>query len=494
MCPSANHAARDTESDYISNGHKFLLRDTRRAPMSTLLAQLAERVCAIRLADAPRPALDTAKEAVLDTVGVTLAGADAEATCPVLKTVLPLANAGPALIFGSGSRVDVLSAALVNGTASHALDFDDCSITRGGHPSAPIVPALWSLAEARGSTGGDFLAAYVAGVECETKLGRAVNFHHYEKGWHPTATLGTFGSAAACSRLIGLDPHRMTHALALAVSMASGVKANFGTMTKPFHVGHAARNGLFAALLAENGMTANVAALEDPQGFLAVFNGEGTYATERLLENWGAPLDLVEPGIAFKRHPCCASTHPALYALLLLRSDHGLTPANVATIESWTHPRRFRHTNRPVPQSGLDGKFSVQYCLARALAQGFVGLDDFSDEAVRDTKICGLLGRVRSLADPDARVDTAEHFYARVRVTTVDGKVVEAFVDRPLGRDRDHPLPLGTLDTKFRDCAGQVLDKEAVAELLDGLRTLECVERIADLSDVIARRRLSRAA
>ena len=141
---------------------------------------------------------------------------------------------GPALLIGSDRRIDILNAALLNGTASHALDFDDCSNTMGGHPSAPIVPALWALAEARGTGGQAFIAAYVAGFEAETRLGRAVNFHHYEKGWHPTATLGVFGCAAACGHLIGLDEDKLAAALSLAASMSSGIKANFGTMAKPY--------------------------------------------------------------------------------------------------------------------------------------------------------------------------------------------------------------------------------------------------------------------
>src|SRR4029077_17449907 len=196
---------------------------------------------------------------------------------------------GPALLFGTGQRIDVLSAALINGVAAHALDFDDCHNTLGGHPSAPILPALWAIGA--GITGKAFIAAYAAGVETECKLARAVHFHHYEKGWHPTATLGTFGAAAACAHLLRLSPDNTATALALAASMASGIKANFGTMTKPFHVGHAARNGLFAALLAEEGMTANHGALEHKQGFFAVFNGEGHFDADRILAEWAKPFD-----------------------------------------------------------------------------------------------------------------------------------------------------------------------------------------------------------
>jgi 2-methylcitrate dehydratase PrpD len=451
-----------------------------------LLHEIAAGILAIQFKNLPVLAVQTAKEGILDTIGVTIAGAHAEATQPVSRTVLDTAGAGSSLVFGDTRRTDAPSAAMINGMASHVLDFDDCSNTMGGHPSAPIVPALWALAEELGSNGEAFIAAYVAGVECECKIGRAVNFHHYEKGWHPTGTLGTFGSAAACGHLLGLDPERLAHALALAASMASGLKANFGTMTKPFHVGHAARNGLLAALLARNGMMANPAALEDAQGFFLVYNGEGTFAAERIMREWCNPLDVIDPGIAFKRHPCCASTHPAVDAMLELRSRYNLTPDSVAVVESWTHPRRFKHTNRPNPQTGLDGKFSVQYVLARALAEGIVSLDHFSDEAVFDPATRELLGRVQSGADSQATMETTDHFYARVRVTLRSGEQVETFVDRPVGRDRAHPLPPGTLEAKFRDCVGQVLTDAAAAQLLERLLALETAGPIAHLSNIIA--------
>src|SRR5262249_40562833 len=255
-----------------------------------LLRDLADRICDVTFDRLPREAAATAKLAILDTIGVTLAGLAEETTAVVARVLHRTAAPGPALLFGSSGRVDVLSAALINGVAAHALDFDDCNNTLGGHPSAPILPALWALAD--GVSGKAFIAAYAAGVECETKLARAVHFHHYEKGWHPTATLGTFGSAAACGHLRRLGPDQIASALALAASMASGIKANFGTMTKPFHVGQAARNGLCAALLAKEGVTANHGALEHPQGFFAVYNGAGTFHPERILAEWGAPFDL----------------------------------------------------------------------------------------------------------------------------------------------------------------------------------------------------------
>jgi len=447
-----------------------------------LLEDIARKSAALSIRDCPSLALATARMAIMDTIGVTLAGAREDSTQAVYRVCRHSMGSGPALIFGQTGGVDMLTAALVNGTASHALDFDDCSNTLGGHPSAPIVPALWALAEARGSNGSDLLAAYIAGVEVETKIGRAVNFHHYEKGWHPTATLGTFGSAAACSRLLNLNARKTSIALGIAASMAAGIKANFGTMTKPFHVGQAARNGLLAALLAEEGMTANSGALEDDQGFFEVFNGAGTYDPDVILKTWADPLDIIEPGIAFKRHPCCASTHPAIDALLVLRDKHGLTPASVRHIRSWTHPRRLNHTNRPDPKTGLDGKFSVQYVLARALLNGTVSLEHFSNAAVQNTDVREVLQKITAEPHPEANWASTDHFYADVTVVTQDGQEFHHYVDRPVGRDRNHPMPEGALEAKFENCAARLLPRDLAKQLTKQLLGINADNTIREIS------------
>ena len=195
-------------------------------------------------------------------------------------------------MFGTSHRTSALDATLINGTASHALDYDDVSGVLGGHHSAPVTAPIFALGEQLKVSGRQALAAYIIGVETEVRLSRAVNFHHYDKGWHPTATLGTFGAAAAAAHLLGLDVARTAKALALAASFACGLKANFGTMTKPLHVGHVGRNGLFAALIAERGFESNPGALEHKQGWLEVFNGKGTYWPERMFESWGSPWEI----------------------------------------------------------------------------------------------------------------------------------------------------------------------------------------------------------
>ena len=440
----------------------------------TILEGIAERLTAITWDGLPPEAAQWAKAAILDTVGVTLAGSLEECARIVSRVLLSEPGVGGCLIFGGKRRANPLDAALINGTASHALDFDDVSNSLGGHPSAPILPALFALAETldcpeRPIGGRDFITAYVAGFETETRLGRGVHYHHYEKGWHPTATLGVFGAAAACCHLMRLDPAKTVRALAIAASLASGIKANFGTMTKPLHVGHTARSGLFAALMAREGFTANPAALEHKQGFLMVFNGAGNFDAAAILKDWGRPYDIVSPGLAIKQHPCCGSTHPAIDALLLLRAEHQVPPDKVVRIESWTHPRRLAHTDRPDPQSGLDAKFSVQYCLARALIDGRIRLEHFEDEAWHDPLVRELMQRIH--AAPSAATDAP--LGAEVRITLDDGRTIARRVDAALGRGPDNPLPPEALAAKFADCAARVLPAPQVVRLQQVLLQLD---------------------
>jgi len=449
----------------------------------TIAETLAARIAGVTYDTLPDEARHWAKVAIMDTVGCILAGAD-EPCARIAGQVAAIGGAnGPCVVFGTTNRVGPMDAAAINGTAAHALDYDDCSDTLGGHPSAPILPALFALAETRGTTGRDFIAAYVAGWETETRIARGVNFHHYEKGWHPTATLGVFGAAAACARLLELPVEKTARALALAATFSSGVKANFGTMTKPLHVGQAARNGLYAALLASEDFTSSTDAIEHRQGFLRVFNGEGNFTVDPIVAEWGSPWDIVDPGLTIKQYPCCGSTHPAIDAMLMLVRENDLTPAMVTRIESQTHPRRFAHTNRPDPRGALDAKFSVQYCLARALVSRQVLIEHFEDGSYDEPEVREVLSRVVSSAWPDRKMDLSEHFGADVRVALTDGRVLTKSVPRPLGRGPSIPLPPALLRGKFIDCARRALPDEAANRLHGLLDTLEAVNQIRTLTE-----------
>jgi len=451
----------------------------------TLALDLAKRINSVSFDDLPQEAIHWAKVGIVDYLGVTLAGSREEASRLVLQAFGTPA-AGPAVLFGMERRVGALDAAYVNGTAAHALDFDDCNNTFGGHPTAPILPALFALADETGASGRDFLTAYVTGFEVETKIALAVHFHHYTKGWHPTATLGVFGSAAACAKLMGLDDERTATALSIAASFASGIKANFGTMVKPLHVGHCTRNGFYAARLARAGFTAGPEAFEHKQGFFDVFNGEGTYDASRILKRWADPFDIVNPGIAIKQYPCCGSTHPALDAILKLAREHKPAADDIERVDVWTHTRRLEHTNRPSPKSDLDAKFSVQYCMARALLDRTISIEHFEGKAYEDAAVKKLLPRVHAAPYTTAQFPAENHFGSEVKITLRGGKVLGTKVDQPFGRTSDNPLPAALLKEKFENCAARVLPADRVSALYAAAQTFERLNDARELTAIIA--------
>jgi 2-methylcitrate dehydratase PrpD len=451
----------------------------------TVANQLAGRITAMRYEDLPTDAVQWAKIAIIDTLACALAGANEDASRIAEKVALTYGGGGPALLWGTNRRMSALDATLINGTAGHALDYDDVNNTIGGHPSVPILPAIVALGEMIGASGKDVLLAYITGFETQARIGRAVNVYHYRKGWHPTATLGVFGAAAASARLLNLDARHTATALAIAASLSSGIKANFGTMTKPLHAGHCSRNGLYAALMAKEGFTASDDAFEHPQGFFELFNGAGNYHIEKILENWAAPLDVLAPGIGLKQYPCCASTHSAIDATLVLRERHHLTPERVKKIESITHVPALAHTNRPDPKTALDAKFSVQYCVARALMHGTVTFDHFADSALMQPELRALLARVEARPHDQLPKDMGDHYQGIVNITTTDGQQFSARVDQPL-RGPQNLVPPDRLESKFKDCAALALRPDAVPRLYEQLRAFESLATVRELTDFMA--------
>jgi 2-methylcitrate dehydratase PrpD len=450
-----------------------------------LALELAKRINSLSFNELPNEAIHWAKVGILDYLGVTLAGSR-EPAARIALEALGTPAVGAAAVFGTDRRAGALDAALVNGTASHALDFDDCNNTFGGHPSVPILPALFALADESGASGRDFLTAYVTGFEVETKIALAVHFHHYTKGWHATTTLGVFGAAAACAKLMGLDDGRTATALAIAASLASGIKSNFGTMVKPLHVGHCTRNGLYAAQLARAGFTAGADAFEHKQGFFNVFNGEGTYDAGKILPAWARPLDIVKPGIAIKQYPCCGSTHSALDAILKLAREHKPAADDIERVDVWTHTRRLEHTNRPAPKSDLDAKFSVQYCMARALLDRRISIEHFEGKAYEDAAVKKLLPRVHAAPYTTAQFPAENHFGAEVKIALRGGKVLGAKVDQPFGRTSDNPLPAALLKEKFDNCAARALPANRVGTLYSAIQGFENVKDVREVTAIIA--------
>lgn len=450
---------------------------------TAVLATLAERITNFDPASITPGALHTTKAGITDTIGVTLAGLPEPCTQILLETPGIADAPGPCRIYGTNKRTSALDATLINGIASHALDFDDFSDVLGGHQSVPLVPVLFALAEEHNLTGQQLIDAYVVGFEVEHRFAMALHPHHYDKGWHPTATLGIFGTVAAAAYALNMNAEQTARALAIAASMASGIKANFGTMTKPLHVGHAGRAGLMAALIAARGFEANAQAMEHHQGFFNVFNGEGTFDASPLTSAWTGPLTVELPSIGIKQFPCCGSTHQTITAMLRLVHDDGIKAEDVTGIEIHVHPQRLRHTNNAFPDSVLGAKFSQQYAVARALNDGAVKLKDFEDGAFLEPEIVKILDITRTTPFGDAGAPEGGRWDAEVTVTLGDGRRVNKRIDNMVGRSGENAMTRDELHAKFIDCAQRVLSEDAANVAFDGLMDLENIANFSALTD-----------
>ncbi|WP_116132755.1 MmgE/PrpD family protein [Tropicimonas sp. IMCC34043] len=449
--------------------------------MIPVTMEMARVASGFSLDDQPAEAVKWARRSVADVIACMAAG-HAEPVVRLLLGTLPLAG-GPSTVVGTATGRSALDAAQVNGVAAHALDFDDCNLLMDGHPSVSVVPALFALAEARGATGADLLAAYMAGVTTEIWLARMSNPEHVNRGWHPTVTFGVVGCAAAGCRLLRLDPETTARALAVAASAAAGVRANSGTMTKPLHAGMANRNGLQAVLLAEAGMTANTTAFEHKLGYLQAFNGRTAGEIDRAALEPPAPGEaFLSPGIAIKQYPCCAFIHSAIDAATALRGEmpSGAIPE---TITVRLHPRRLRNIDRPTPCDELDARFSTQYLVARALLHGTVGLNDFQPDALGDGQTQEVMRRIDL-----ATHDCGDLNLGRIAVTLPGGARHEASASIAMGRGRDNPLSEDEFRRKFDDCCTALMTPADAAMLYDGLMALETQSAVTGMTCLLAAR------
>lgn len=436
-------------------------------------AEVARRGRALRFDALPPAVLRRAQHCVLDWLGVTIAGASAPATSILRAEAMTEGGTGVATLVGTGDRVTRSQAALVNGTASHVLDYDDVSAAMGGHPSVPVLPALLAVAEDSDLSGSDFLTAFVAGFETECRVGRLVAPDHYVRGFHATGTVGTFGAAAAVAHALGLDEDQWRTALGIAGTQAAGLKSMFGTMCKPLHAGKAALNGLTAAVLAARGFTANPDVLDDPQGFA------GTQTTSadpvRALQLQADEFDL--PDVIFKFHAACFFTHSSIEGLLQLREQHGLGPDDVASVELRVPPGHLAACNIREPATPLEGKFSLRFTSALALGPGDVSERAFTPQAMVDPQLVALRDRVSVVPEDDRFSVTG------VTVRLHDGRRLEAAVDVSTA------VPEGELDrewarlrAKFLALASPVLGDERAQELVTSVEGLPAAASVRPLA------------
>ena len=446
-------------------------------------SMIADFVVKSRWEECPTLAVETARRAILDGLGVMLAGS-VEPAARLVQTVAEAEGGQPlCTVVGTGRRTGAVWAALCNGTAAHALDFDDTNFVMMGHPSAPVLAAALAAGELALADGQALLHAFLIGFEVETTLAAAINPAHYDHGWHATCTLGTLGAAAAAARLLGLDAQQTRMALAVAASQASGLKENFGTMTKPFHAGHAARSGALAALLAREGWTASEQALEGPQGFVKVL-GAGKHDLDGLV-TLGAPWKILASGVAVKPYPSCACTHSIIDSTLELRRVHGLRPEDVTAITVGVNalvPKILIHSD---PSTGLEAKFSAEFSAAAALVDGIVGISTFRDEKIQDPAIRELMRRVRVVVDPGVPGDFEHHVWTRVTIRLTDGRALE-IGPREVPGHPSKPLTMDALREKFGDCAGLVLPADRLASVRAMVEEIDTCPDLRSLTAILS--------
>ncbi len=432
---------------------------------------LADFIARTSFEDIPREVRDKSKWAILDGVAASFAGIPHEVGKTIISFVKDLGGKPVATILGDGHRTSAPWAAYANGTLVHAVDYDDVNTHLGGHPTAPVLAATLAAGEQAGVSGKEILLAFILGVETECKIGFAVNETHYNLGWHPTATLGTFGATAACGKILKLNREQMLMALGIAGSEASAIKQNFGTMTKPLHVGQTAKNGVLAAYLASRGWVADREILEGRVGFCNLFAGQGKYDLAKMTESLGRPFDILEPGIQAKKYPCCGSTHPSLDAILQLLKEQPFKADEVEKLECEVHPDRVHVLVHPDPKDGLEGKFSLEYCLARAILNGKISIADFEDERVKEERVRSFLSRIKASKNP-----SLERWGVRIQVKLKDGRTLKAEGTRSEGL-----TGADDLKSKYRDCLEGVLPPGNIERSFQMIQGLENVKNISEL-------------
>jgi 2-methylcitrate dehydratase PrpD len=436
--------------------------------------------------DIPEEARQAAKNAMVDWVGVAIAGSSE----PVAQIATSYAKRRKAIdeagVIGGAFLTSAELAAWVNGTAGHALDFDDTFPNSTGynfHPTAPVLPAVLALGQRCNSPGAAIITAYVAGIEVESRVGAAVGRYNSEIGWHPTPVVGTMGAAAACANILRLNGQQARAALGTAGSLTGGLARNFGTMTKPLHAGNAARNGVVAALLAEEGFTANDSIMEGENGFCSIFSGGRVTKLGDVIRDLGEKWHIVSPGISFKAYPCCRSTHSGIDASFHLRNRPGLDPNQVAEIICKTSPWHTQLARFHRPRSGKEGKFSIPYCIATALLRGEVSLGDFTDGKVADGEVQALLSKVEYLY-PVEYSKCPSSLAQEVVVKLNNGVEYSYKVDLPKGEPAN-PMTDEELLAKFIDCASLLLPQAVIERTRSMMTSLESLDDISKLIDIL---------
>ena len=383
-------------------------------------------------------------------VGCAIGPSTHETVVAALAAVKELSPARQASLLGRSEKVDIANAALLNGISSHTFDFDDTHLKTIIHPAGPVASAVLSLGEHLDISGRDLIDALVIGIEVSCRVGNAIYPDHYDRGWHITGSTGMLGSAAACGRLLKLNPARTQMALGIAASQPIGLREQFGTMTKPFHPGGAAKVGLMSALMAKHGYTASMRALEAPRGLMQVFSDKTDWSeiTGRLGETWEIALNTYKP------FACGIVIHPGIDGCIQLREQHKLKPDDIKKVTVKVHSLVLELTGKKTPATGLESKFSVYHSCAVGLIYGRAGEHEYTDEVVNSAQVLALRAKVEAIVD-----NSIEEASSDIHIQTTDGRDLHIFVEHAIGSVQ-RPMSEAQLKAKFVDQSAPVLGEE----------------------------------
>jgi 2-methylcitrate dehydratase PrpD len=425
---------------------------------------------------------------ITDNVGVMLAGSRTECVRKIKNFIIERKSVGSSSLLGFGLRVESSDAALVNGTAGHVDDYDDTQLPSSPdriyglltHPTTPVLAATLAVGEMVECTGREFLEAFIAGFEVECKIAEAIKPEHYKRGFHTTGTIGAFGACVASAKLLCLSEEELRCALGITASISSGIRANFGTMTKSLHVGRAASNGVFASILGSKGFTADKKALDGRWGFMEIL-GQGA-DSERIIGKLGNPFALIQPGASIKMYPCGSLAQPSMDALLQIVDEQGVRQEDVREIRVRAGPNILEPLRYANPADELQAKFSLNFGLASILLRRRASLREYSTGFLNSDEMQQAMKKVRTILDPEIVEMGTDKIRSIIEVELRNGRVFSKVAESARGTP-EKPLQEAEVYAKFRECAGYSLDESEIETLFRKLQVIENISNIRELTD-----------
>src|SRR5712675_2053685 len=444
----------------------------------------------------PADVIELGRKSILDGLGLALGGSRTESG-PISRHYVEQVGVtgGRATVIGTAQKTSPRFAALLNGISIHADDFDDTQLAAAKdrvygllmHPTVPVLPAIFALAEQRRVTGKDWMLAYHLGAEVECKIAEAIAPRHYQDGFHTTGTCGPFGSAAACAKLLGFDQSKTLNAFGLAASQSGGLRENFGTMTKPFQAGHAAESGVVSADLVALGWTAAEQILEADRGFFHAFGG--SYDPSAILDRLGKPWTFASPGVSLKPYPSGSLTHPAMTELARLIEANKIQSAEVEKVDIGANHNMTTTLLHHQPKTGLEAKFSMEFCLAILLLEGKAGLGQFSDKVVRRPDVQEMIRRINFYVDSEAESAGYDKMTSLLKIHLKDGRIIIGRADFGKGSPAN-PMTLEEVAAKFRGCAESAdWPKLKTEKIIAFVRAIDSAPDVSALSPLLAAER-----